>query len=88
MSEASQPQWITAESLFIPALYIISHFGKSLPTAPSPVSFLSPVFTSISAEMENVGNSLECLGTKLALLKAKAICDAHVASGIASVFIT
>lgn len=46
MSEASRPQWITAESLFIPALYIISHFGKPLPAvpAPSPLSFLSPVY--------------------------------------------
>lgn len=53
-----------------------------------PPSFLSPMFTSILAEMENVGNSLKCLGTKLALLKAKAICNARVASGIASVFVT
>lgn len=89
MSEASRPQWITAESLFIPALYIISHFGKPLPAvpAPGPLSFLSPMFTSISTEMENVGNSLKCLSTKLALLKAKAICDVRVASGIASVFV-
>ena len=89
MSEASRPQWITAKSLFIPSLYIISHFGKPLPAvpAPGPHVFLSPMFTSISAEMENVENSLKCLGTKLALLKAKAICDARVALGIASVFI-
>lgn len=86
MPEASRPQWITAESLFIPALYIISHFGKPLP-APGPLAFLSPMFTSILAEMENVGNSLKCLGTKLALLRAKAICDVRVASGITSVFV-
>lgn len=74
------------------ALYIILHFGKP-PTRrtgrqPSfPLTFLSPVFTSVSTEMENVGNSPKCLGTKLAPLRAKAICDARVASRIASVFV-
>lgn len=72
------------ESLFIPALYIISHFGKSsLPARPPgrririAGSFLSPMFTSISAEMENVGNSLNCAPAQSpAALRAKAICDA------------
>ncbi|CAL1689085.1 unnamed protein product [Lasius platythorax] len=76
-----------AQSLFILALYIISHFGKQPLSASDSLTFLSSMFTSISAEMENVGNSLKYLDTKLTLLRAKAICDACVASRIASVFV-
>jgi hypothetical protein len=76
--KASPSQWITAESLFILVLYIISHFGKlSVRRTRTDFSFLSLVFTSVSAEMENVGNSLKCLDTKLVTLRAKAICDAR-----------
>jgi len=60
------------------SLYTLFHtLANSL---AAELSFLSPAFTSVSAEIENVGNSLKSLDTKLAMLRAKAICDARAAS--------
>lgn len=56
MSEASQPQWITAESLFIPALYIISHFGKP----PTRSTGTEPRFLPFSCVYEHFGGNGKC----------------------------
>lgn len=73
------------------ALYTLFHAWITRYSACRLVQLL-PLFTSLSAEMENVGNSLKCLDTKLATaprrvpLAANAICDARVASRIACAF--